>query len=202
MRAALYARVSTRDRGQEVANQLEQLRQFAASQNWTIVHEYVDRASGKRSDRVQFQRLFEDASQRRFDLVLFWSLDRFSREGVLETLQHLQRLTQYGINWRSFTEAYLDSCGVFRDAVLSILAVIAKQERIRLSERVHAGLARARKQGRVGGRPKLVLDRARIMQLDADGWTIREIAEEMGVSRASIHRILKSHRVNGEQIPL
>ena len=202
MRAALYARVSTRDRGQDVANQLEQLRQFAASQNWTVVHEYIDRASGKRSDREQFQKLFVDASQRRFDLVLFWSLDRFSREGVLETLQHLQRLTQYGVNWRSFTEQYLDSMGLFKDAVLAILAVIAKQERIRLSERVHAGLARARKQGRVGGRPKLVLDRARIMQLDADGWTIREIAEEMGVSRASIHRILKSHRINGEQIPL
>src|SRR5215831_11402651 len=104
MRAALYARVSTRDRGQDVANQLEQLRQFAASQNWTIVHEYVDRASGKRSDREQFQKLFTDASQRKFDVVLFWSLDRFSREGVLETLQHLQRLTQYGVNWRSFTE--------------------------------------------------------------------------------------------------
>ena len=202
MRAALYARVSTRDRGQDVANQLEQLRQFAASQNWTIVHEYVDRASGKRSDREQFQKLFSDASQRKFDVALFWSLDRFSREGVLETLQHLQRLTQYGVNWRSFTEQYLDSMGLFKDAVLAILAVIAKQERIRLSERVHAGLARARKQGRIGGRPKLVLDRDRITQLDADGWTIREIAEEMGVSRASIHRILKSHRVTSDQIPL
>src|SRR5215472_16111 len=81
MRAALYARVSTRDRGQDVANQLAQLRQFAATQNWTVVHEYVDRATGKYSDREQFQRLFQDASQRRFDIVLFWSLDRFSREG-------------------------------------------------------------------------------------------------------------------------
>jgi DNA invertase Pin-like site-specific DNA recombinase len=198
----LYARVSTKDKGQDTENQLAQLRQFAASQNWTVVHEYVDRASGKRSDREQFQRLFTDASQRKFDVVLFWSLDRFSREGVLETLQHLQRLTQYGVNWRSFTEQYLDSMGIFKDAVLAILAVIAKQERIRLSERVHAGLARARKQGRVGGRPKLVLDRDRVMALDGDGWTIREIAEEMGVSRASIDRILKSHRVTGDQIPL
>jgi hypothetical protein len=56
-------------------------------------------------------------------------LDRFSREGVLETLQHLQRLNAWGVNWRSYTEAYLDSCGAFRDAVLSILATIAKQER-------------------------------------------------------------------------
>jgi DNA invertase Pin-like site-specific DNA recombinase len=63
---------------------------------------------------------------------------RFSREGVLETLHHLQRLAQYGVGYRSFTEQYLDSCGVFKDAVLSILATIAKQERIRLSERTIA----------------------------------------------------------------
>jgi DNA invertase Pin-like site-specific DNA recombinase len=72
-------------------------------------------------------------------LVLFWSLDRFSREGVLETLQHLQKLTAYGVGWKSFTEQYLDSCGVFRHAVLSILATIAKQQRNRLSERTIAG---------------------------------------------------------------
>ena len=82
------------------------------------------------------------ASRREFDLVLFWSLDRFSREGVLATLQYLQRLTSYGVGWRSFTEQYLDSCGIFRDAVLSILATIAAQERVRISERV-----RRRKQG-------------------------------------------------------
>src|SRR5947208_12125755 len=100
--------------------------------------------------------MFEDASRRKFDVLLFWSLDRFSREGVLETLQHLQRLTSYGVGWKSFTEQYLDSCGVFRDAVLSILATIAKQERIRLSERTVAGLERARKAGRIGGRPRVV----------------------------------------------
>jgi DNA invertase Pin-like site-specific DNA recombinase len=161
MQVALYARVSTRDKGQDTENQLEQLRAFAASQNWTVVHEYVDKATGKHSDREQFQRLFEGASQRKFDLVLFWSLDRFSRGGVLETLHHLQRLAQYGVGYRSFTEQYLDSCGIFKDAVLSILATIAKQERIRLSERVHAGLAKARKQGRIGGRPRLVLNRAK-----------------------------------------
>jgi DNA invertase Pin-like site-specific DNA recombinase len=163
----------------------------------------VDRASGKHSDRERFQRLFEDASQHRFDLVLFWSLDRFSREGVLETLHHLQRLAQYGVNYRSFSEQYLDSCGIFKDAVLSILATIAKQERIRISERVHAGLARARKQGRVGGRPRLVLSHTRVLALSQEGCTIRDIAEEMGVSPASIHRILKAHhRLTGDAIPV
>jgi DNA invertase Pin-like site-specific DNA recombinase len=197
MKAALYARVSTKDKGQDTENQLAQLRTFAASLNWKVVHEYVDRASGKRSDREQFQRLFTDASQRKFDVVLFWSLDRFSREGVLETLQHLQRLTQYGVNWRSFAEQYLDSCGVFRDAVLSILATIAKQERIRLSERVLAGLAKARKEGRVGGRPRIVVSHKQVIARDQEGATIREIADEMGVSPASIHRILKAHHCTG-----
>jgi DNA invertase Pin-like site-specific DNA recombinase len=203
MQVALYARVSTRDKGQDTENQLAQLRAFAASQKWVVIREYVDRATGKHSDREQFQRLFEDASQRRFDLVLFWSLDRFSREGVLETLHHLQRLAQYGVGYRSFTEQYLDSCGIFKDAVLSILATIAKQERIRISERVHAGLAKARKQGRIGGRPRLVLSRARVLALSQDGATIREIAEEMGASPASIHRILKGHhRFVGDAIPV
>jgi DNA invertase Pin-like site-specific DNA recombinase len=78
--------------------------------------------------------------------------------------------------------------------VLSILATIARQERIRISERVHAGLAKARKQGRTGGRPRLVLGHAKIMRLDEDGLTIREIAESMRVPPASIHRIVKAHR--------
>lgn len=89
-----------------------------------------------------------EKSRREFELVLFRSLDRFSREGVLETLTYLQNLTQYGVGYRSFTEQYLDSCGMFRDAVISILAVIAKQERVRLSERTIAGLQRARARGR------------------------------------------------------
>ena len=129
MRIALYARVSTKDKGQDTENQLSQLREFAAAQGWTVVHEYIDRTTGKHSDRDQFQKLFADASKRKFDLVLFWSLDRFSREGVLETLNHLRRLEAAGVGFRSLTEQYLDSCGIFKDAVLSILATIAKQER-------------------------------------------------------------------------
>jgi DNA invertase Pin-like site-specific DNA recombinase len=87
-----------------------------------------------------------------FDLVLFRSLDRLSREGVLQTLTHLQTLTSYGVGWKSYTEQCLDSCGMFRDTVLSILATIANQERVSLSERTIAGLERARKQGWTGGR--------------------------------------------------
>jgi hypothetical protein len=74
---------------------------------------------------------------------------------------------------------YLDSCGIFKDAVLSILATIAKQEQIRLSERTIAGLEKARREGRIGGRPAAVVDRERIAQMDEEGFTLREIAEEM-----------------------
>jgi DNA invertase Pin-like site-specific DNA recombinase len=168
-RVALYARVSTKDGRQDTENQLLQLRDYCRKQGWEIAVEYVDHETGGTSKRPQFQRLFADAHQRRFDLVLFWSLDRFSREGVLATLQHLQALTAAGVNWRSFTEQYLDSCGLFRDAVLSILATIAEQERVRRSERALAAIAKLRRAGKTEhlGRPRLVVNRSRAQQLHA-----------------------------------
>ena len=119
--------------------------------DWTIIHGYVDHVSGKTAEkRPQFQAMLAAAARREFDLVLFWSLDRFSREGVLPTLKHLEVLTSYGVAWKSFTEHYFDSCGIFRDAVISIAATLAKQERLKISERTVAGLERACKQGRIG----------------------------------------------------
>jgi DNA invertase Pin-like site-specific DNA recombinase len=186
---ALYARVSTRDKGQDTENQLRQLREFCAKQDWHIAGEFVDAATGKNSDRERFRELFIAASRREFDLVLFWSLDRFSREGVLATLQHLQRLTSYGVGYRSFTEAYLDSCGMFKDAVISILATIAKQERIRLSERTIAGLNRARAQGRVGGRPRVRVDRQTVVLLRQSGYSFATIATQLKLSKTTVARI-------------
>jgi DNA invertase Pin-like site-specific DNA recombinase len=190
MKVAIYIRVSSRD-SQDPKNQLRQLREFCAAQSWTIVREYEDRLSGKHSDRDEFQQMFDAASRRQFDAVLFWALDRFSREGVFETLQHLQRLTSYGVGFRSFTEQYLDSCGMFRDAVIGILAAIAKQERVRISLRTIAGLERARAQGRVGGRPRLECDRNKVLKLHAAGKSLAAIAKELGVSKTSIHRIIQ-----------
>src|SRR5207244_12646604 len=97
LRIAVYARVSTKDGRQDTENQLRQLRAFAATQGWTVVHEYVDRVSGKRGDREQFQKMFAAASRREFDYLLFWSLDRLSREGPEETLNDLRRLTRHGV---------------------------------------------------------------------------------------------------------
>lgn len=188
MRCALYARVSTRDKGQDTDNQLRQLREFADRQGWTVVREFVDRETGSTSDRGEFQAMFHDASQRKFDVLLFWSLDRLSREGVLETLQHLNRLTSYGVGYRSFTEQYFDSCGIFKDAVISILATVAKQERIRLSERTKAGLAVARSKGRFPGRPRLKVQSVEIAQLRASGLSLRAIGRRLQISEGSVRR--------------
>jgi DNA invertase Pin-like site-specific DNA recombinase len=195
MKAALYARVSKKDGKQDTENQLRQLREFARTQEWKITAEYIDRASGKRSDREQFQKMFAAASRREFEILLFWSLDRLSREGTVETLTHLQRLTEYGINYRSFTEQYLDSTGLFKEAVIGILAAVAKQERVRLSERTIAGLERARAQGRIGGRPK-VADNPKTLhavhKLRKQGNTIREIAAKLKLSTNTVLKVLRA----------
>jgi DNA invertase Pin-like site-specific DNA recombinase len=193
-KVALYARVSTKDGRQDTENQLVALREYCAKQGWEITAEYVDYESGGTSKRQHFQRMFADASRREFDLVLFWSLDRFSREGVLATLNHLEKLTAAGVNWRSYTEEYLDSCGLFRDAVLSILATIAKQERVRRSERATAAISRLRRKGTVDhlGRPRLTVDRAKAKRLHAAGHSVRSIAEELEISPATAHRIVRT----------
>ena len=147
MRAAIYARVSTKDKGQTNENQLRELYDFAQQLGYTIYKEYCDQERGGNAERPQFQQLFADAHQRRFDVVLFWALDRFSRDGVTETLNHLQRLTAAGVQFKSFTEQYLDSTGLFRDAIIGFLAAIAKQERVRFSERIKTGQARSGPRG-------------------------------------------------------
>jgi DNA invertase Pin-like site-specific DNA recombinase len=188
MRIAIYSRVSTEK--QDNANQLAQLRDFAQKQRWKVAREYVDVESGSKADRPQFKQMFEDASRRKFDLVLFWALDRLSREGVLETLQHLNRLESYGVAYRNFTEQYFDSCGVFRDVIISVAATLAKQERIKRSERTKAGLAIARAKGKILGRPKTIRATPRdVRRLRASGHSFRAAARKLGISLRSVQRL-------------
>ena len=108
MRVAIYARVSTDDKGQDPENQLQELRAWAVNSGHAISGEYVDHESGRKGaeKRKQFAALFDDAAKRKFDCVLFWALDRFSREGMTHTIIHLQRLS-YGIAFHSYTETHL-----------------------------------------------------------------------------------------------
>lgn len=188
MKIAIYARVSTTKQDNE--NQLAQLREFAAKQDWLVFDSYVDQESGSTSDRAEFQRMFSDASKRKFDLVLFWALDRFSRQGVLDTLQHFNRLESFGVSYKSFTEPFFDSCGVFKDAVVAIMATLAKQERVKRAERTRAGLAVARAKGKTLGRPMTVkVHAADVARLRTQGRSMRAIGRSLGISEGSVRRL-------------
>lgn len=106
------------------------------------------------------------------------------------TLQHLERLTANGVCYRSFSELYLDSCGVLKDAVIGILAFIAKQERVRLSERTRVGLAIAKSKGRFAGRPRLNVQRSEIARLRASGLSLRAIGRQLQISEGSVRRLV------------
>lgn len=192
LRAALYTRVSTQHKGQETANQLLQLRECCKAQNWSILREYEDRESGGRSDRTAFQEMLRDAFARRFDILFFWSLDRLTREGTLATLKYLELLDSYGVRWRSLTEPWIDSAGPFRDVIISLLASLAKQERVRISERVRAGLTRAKqcgtRSGKAIGRPAALFRRDQALELRAQGLSWRKIAQTVGVSPTTVRK--------------
>jgi DNA invertase Pin-like site-specific DNA recombinase len=196
VKAALYTRVSTRDKGQETANQLKQLREFCESQGWPILAEYEDHESGGKADRTGFREMMTDASRRRFDLLVVWALDRLSREGVPETFGHIRRLSSHGVLFVSFTEAHFRSTGPAGELMIAVAAWIAKQERIRISERVRAGLNQAKECGtRSGnpiGRPKVIFDRAKAVELRNGGRSWREIAQACGVGVTTVRRVYSS----------
>jgi DNA invertase Pin-like site-specific DNA recombinase len=206
MRVAIYARVSTDDRGQDPENQLIALREWCARSGHEIVAEYVEHESGRKGteQRRQFAKLFEDAHRRRFDMVLFWALDRFSREGMTQTVIHLQRLDSYGVQFHSYTEAHLNTDNeLVRNVLLAVLSSLAKIEAQKISERTKAGLERARRRGARIGRPKLEEGlRSEITQRLAEGATPFAVAKALGVDRKTVVKYA-SHvpHHNDEAIP-
>jgi DNA invertase Pin-like site-specific DNA recombinase len=186
LRAAIYARVSLEDGRQTVENRRQQLAEFCQRMKWQVVCEFHDNKSGKNPDRPGFKRMLAAASRKEFDVLVFWDLSRLSRGGVVEVLNFLQQLKGWGVAFRSLQEAYLDSLGPFADVVVSLLASIAKLEREKIRERTLAGLARARKEGRVGGPPRADEDGklvASVQRLRASGTSIRDIASQLGNRR-------------------
>lgn len=179
-----YSRVSTDDGRQHTENQVEILRDMAARLNLEIQREYVDHATGGNSDRPEFQRLLKDSQKFRPGQVtlLFFALDRLTREGALKTLEYLNGFDKAGVAYISATEPFLDSAGPFKDAIISIMATLAKQEKARIGERTRAGLARVRREGSRSGKP---IGRP-VIQIDVA--LARQMREDMGMSVAAIAR--------------
>jgi DNA invertase Pin-like site-specific DNA recombinase len=127
------------------------LRKWAEGLGYEIVDEYTDRASGGNSNRPQFQEMMGDARIHRFDVVLVWSLDRFSREGIRQTLAYIRTLQERNIALKSLKDSWLDTGDSgMGELLLAIFSWIAEQERKRISERIKAGL----KNSEVGRRGK------------------------------------------------
>lgn len=195
-RVALYLRVSTttpkNGRAQNPDNQRRQLLDLAKAMRWQVVAEFEDRESGAKSARPGFRAMMEAAARREFDVVLVWSLDRFSREGIAKTFDHLRRLDNYGVGFRSYSESFLDTTGDFQELLKAIFAFVAGFERRRTVERIRAGLERARAEGKELGRPRNVVDRMAVQQLRKEGKSIRSIAQHLGYSKGTVQRVLQT----------
>jgi DNA invertase Pin-like site-specific DNA recombinase len=176
MRVAIYARVSTDDKGQDPENQLRQLRAWCEHMGHIVTREFVEHANGGKGAeyRRQLSRMFADAARREFDLLLVWSLDRFSREGMAATVGHLQRLNSHGVGFRSFSEEHLSTDNeLVRDVLIALLSALAKLEREKISRRTKAGLERARAMGKHLGRPRFTdrdMERLRAALDAGDSW--------------------------------
>jgi len=153
-KTAIYCRVSKSDESQNPKNQLEPLRKFADTLGLEVVKEYTDYASGGNSNRPQFQQMLKDAKRHKFDVVLVWALDRFSREGISNTLAYLETLKRANVGLKSLKEGWLDTTsGGMGDLLVAIFSWVAQQERKRISERTKAGLKVAKANGKILGRP-------------------------------------------------
>src|SRR4249920_1556042 len=186
-RAGLYARVSTTDQ-QTIPLQIRALREYAVRRGWTIALQVKEFGSGA-SQRQLREKLLEAARRREIDVVLVWRLDRWGRS-VADLLATLQELEHLGVGFVSLTEA-LDLTTPAGRAMAALLAVFAEFEREILRERVRAGLAHARQNGKKLGRPATAaLHAGRVRKLHREGISKAEIARRLRIGRTSVRRIL------------
>lgn len=145
---ALYVRVSTNK--QEVDNQLHSLRDYAVKSNWVIYKQYIDIMSGKETSRPSYDLMFLDAHKKKFSIILFWDMSRFSRAGMYHTVTKLKELENLGIAWHSYNEPMLNTENeMVKNIILAVLSSVAKMEREKISERTKEGLRRIRREGKV-----------------------------------------------------
>lgn len=190
MRVATYARVSTT--GQDPDNQSVTLREWADRLGGTIVAECVDRVSGTKGteDRPGLRRVLDLAHRREVDTILVWSLDRLTRSGAISLSGILGQVQRSGVTLRSLRESWLDtSSPLVGELLVSIFGWIARQEREQLIARTKAGLDRAKRRGKILGRPQAV-DVEQARQAVARHGSLRRAAAAFGVSHAAIRRRL------------
>src|SRR5271169_1295322 len=198
MRAAIYARVSTTNHGQDVTLQTRELQQFAAARGWEIAGEYVDAGvSGTKDSRPELNRLIADAHKRRFDVVCVWRFDRFARS-VSHLLRALETFKALGIDFVSFSEQ-MDTSTPAGKMVFIVLGAVAELERSLIVERVRAGMRNARAKGKRIGRPprtQLSIEiRAAIAGCYAKEKTsLRILAKRFGTSLATVQGCIGTSR--------
>jgi DNA invertase Pin-like site-specific DNA recombinase len=186
-RVAIYGRVSTNNHGQDISMQTTELEQFAQARGWQVVGQYLDSGiSGAKDSRPELNRLMADAHRRRFSVVAVWRFDRFARS-VSHLLRALETFKALGIEFVSLSEQ-MDTSTPTGKMVFTVLGAVAELERSLIAERVKAGLRNARAKGKRLGRPRKVVDAARISDLRQRGRSWREITEETGVSKGSAQR--------------
>jgi DNA invertase Pin-like site-specific DNA recombinase len=191
MRVAIYARVSTANNGQDPTMQTRELREYAERRGWTVSGEYVDIGiSGTKEKRPELDRLMADAHRRRFDAVVVWKFDRFARS-VSHLLRALETFKAQGIEFVSFSEQ-LDTSTPAGKLVFTVLGAVAELERSLIVERVKSGLRNARAKGKRLGRPRVVVDAARITALRNEGLSWAKIAKQMGVGEGTVFRMAQA----------
>ena len=187
MRAALYARVSTHDQ-QTLGMQVDAMRSYIKDRGWDLARQVKDIGSGTK-ERPARELLLKAARRREIDVIVVWRLDRWGRS-LPDLMVTLRELTELGIGFVSLTEA-LDLTTPTGRAMAGMVAVFAEFEREILRERVRAGIAQARKEGRPHGRPRTASLKAdEVHRLKAEGVSQSEIARLLGIGRTSVRRIL------------
>jgi DNA invertase Pin-like site-specific DNA recombinase len=192
MRTALYARVSTLN-GQDPEMQLRELREYAARRGWEIADEYTDHGvSGSRDSRPALNRLMTDAQQRRFDAIVVWKVDRFGRS-LRHLVNALAELGALGVAFVSLRDN-LDLSTPSGRLMFAVIGAMAEFERSLIQERVKAGLGNARAKGKQLGRPQRIVNRESILQMKAEGLSLRQIAERLGLGYGTVRARLAGER--------
>ncbi|ETX08104.1 MAG: hypothetical protein ETSY2_07350 [Candidatus Entotheonella gemina] len=184
-RVAIYARVSTIDKGQDPETQLITLRDYAERRDFQMVGEYIDYASGTREDRPHYQALLEAARKRLVDVVWVWRYDRFARstQALVQALKEFQSL---GVDFISYQEN-IDTTTPQGEMIFTVMASLAQFESALISERVKAGMARARAQGkRISRSPIPKNTQARIAELHDQGVSLHQISKQLGIGYGTV----------------